>query len=243
MEKCAQLPQLINRIQPVEMNMSVRDLFHKNHVAMSMELQALTDIHRGKSELDLDLDLGNAMSNFDGVNNNSYQCFDQEEIECEEQDVEDTLTTAEKAPKKNAVSLMMSRKRAFVDENEGTNLNRKDELFNDLVKLFKTSRVDFSSPTLQSDGSYCLQALTNALWYITNDHLTINEASKQAKKVTAIPKLFEGCVGYNDIKRKKVKDMPLCSALLHLHVQTLHFLLFKPYVKSTGSWKTISDGM
>ena len=122
-------------------------------------------------------------------------------------------------------------------------LNTKDELFNDLVKLFKTSRIDFSSTTVDSDGSYCLQVLTNALWYITNDHLTINEVSKQAKEVTPIPKLFEGYVGYNEIKRKKLNDMPLSSDLLHSHAQALYTLLLKPYVKSTGSWETIPDGI
>ena len=80
------------------MNMSVRDLFDENHVAVSMEFKAWTDIHRVKSELDLDFDLGSVMSNFDRFNNISYQCLDQEEIEREEQDVEDTLTTTEKLP-------------------------------------------------------------------------------------------------------------------------------------------------
>ena len=206
-----------------------------------MEFKAWTDIRRVRSELDLDLDLGDVMSNFDGFNNISYQCLHQEKIECEEQDNEDTLTTAEKVPKKNAFSLMMSRKRAFVHEKKGTNLNSKDESFNDLIKLFKNSLVDFSSTTVGSDGSYCL--LTNALWYITNDHLTINEASKQVKEVTPIPKLFEGCLGYNEIKRKKVMAMPLSSDLLHSHAQALYSLLLKPYAKSTGSWKTISDGI
>ena len=82
----------------LKMNMSVRDLFDENHVAVSMEFKAWADIHRVKSELDLDLDLGSVMPNFDGFNNISYQCLDQEEIEHEEQDVEDTLTTAEKLP-------------------------------------------------------------------------------------------------------------------------------------------------
>ena len=54
--------------------------------------------------------LGYVISNFDGYNNISYQCLDQEEIQCEEKDVEDTLTTAEQPPKKNAFSLMMSKK-------------------------------------------------------------------------------------------------------------------------------------
>ena len=42
---------------------------------------------------------------------------------------------------------------------KGTNLNRKDEIFSDLAKLFKTSRVDFSSTTEASDGFHCLQVL------------------------------------------------------------------------------------
>ena len=214
-EKCAHLPQPINLIRPVEMNMPVIDLLHENHVTMSKEFKAWANIHQVRLELDLDLDLGEVMLNFGGFNNISYQCLDQEEIECEEQDLEDTLTTAKKVPKKNAFSLKMSRKRAFVDEKNGTNVKRKDELFSNLVKLFKTSWVDFLSTTVASNGSYCLQVLTNALWYITNDHSTINEASKQAKEVTVIPKLFKGYVGYNEIKSKKVKAMPLSSYLLH----------------------------
>ena len=86
-----------------------------------------------------------------------------------------------------------------------TNLSRKDELFNDLVKAFKISRVDPSSTTVAFDGSYCLQVLTNAIWCITSYHLTINEARKQAKEVTPIPKLFEDYVGYNNIKRQESK--------------------------------------
>ena len=82
MEKCAHLPQPISRIRPVEMNISVRDLFHANHVAKSKEFKSWTDIHRVKSILEFDLDLGDIMSNFDGFSNISYQCLDQEEIEC-----------------------------------------------------------------------------------------------------------------------------------------------------------------
>ena len=97
-EKSAHLRQPINRVRPVEMNISVRDLFHDNHVAMSKKFKAWTDIHRVRPELDLDLDLGDVMSNFDGFNNISYTCLDQEEIECEEQDNAGALATAEKVP-------------------------------------------------------------------------------------------------------------------------------------------------
>ena len=37
--------------------------------------------------------------------------------------------------------------------------------------------------------------------------------------------------------------MPLSSDLLYSHAQALYSLLLKPYMKSTGSWKTISDGI
>ena len=97
-EKCAHLPQTVNRIRPVEMKMYVRDLFHENHLAVSMEFKTWTDIHRVRSELDFDLNLGYVMSNFDGFN--SYQCLDHKEIECEEHNVEVTLTTVEKIPRK-----------------------------------------------------------------------------------------------------------------------------------------------
>ena len=70
---------------------------------------------------------------------------------------------------------------------------------------------------MTSDGSYCLQVLASALWYGTNDHVTINEASKKAKEVTLIAKWFEGYIRYNEIKREKVKAMPLSSDSLHLH--------------------------
>ena len=55
-EKCAHLSQPINRIRLVEMNMSVRDLFHENHVAVSIELKAWA-IELGR-ECGLDLDVG-----------------------------------------------------------------------------------------------------------------------------------------------------------------------------------------
>ena len=120
-------------------------MFHENYVAISIEFKTWTDIHRVSSRLDLDLDLGDVISNFDGFTNIPCQCLDQEEIECEEQEVEDRLTTAENVPKKNAFSLMTSTKRVFVDEKKETSLNRNDESFNGLLKLCKTSPVDFSS--------------------------------------------------------------------------------------------------
>ena len=75
----------------------------------------------------------------------------------------------------------MSRKRAFPElkgRKTGSNLYRKDELFNDIWQSFVENGMDFSKTTVSSEDSYCVQVLTNALWYITNDHMTINEARK-----------------------------------------------------------------
>ena len=47
-----------------------------------------------RSEWNLYLDLGDVMSNFDGFVNISYHGLDQEETECKEPDIEDTLTIA-----------------------------------------------------------------------------------------------------------------------------------------------------
>ena len=105
-----------------------------------------------------------------------------ESINGEENNDEGIFDGATELPRRTVIDALMGRKRAFVEEKSGTNLNRKDELFNDLARWFKTTGVGFPSYTVSSgDGSYCLQVLTNALWYITNDHLTMNEACQHAK--------------------------------------------------------------
>ena len=73
---------------------------------MSVEFKAWTDIIRVRLELNLDLDLGDDMSNFDGFNNITYQCLDRKlSVKTK------TLKTRwQLLPKKNAFSLMTSRK-------------------------------------------------------------------------------------------------------------------------------------
>ena len=84
--------------------MSNRDLFHENHVAMSMEFKMWTDIHGVRLELDLDLDLG-----------------DQEEIECEEQDLEDTLiNTLESVFKELELNFMIAARCALGHSHEAS---------------------------------------------------------------------------------------------------------------------------
>ena len=63
--------------------------------------------------------------------------------------------------------------------------------------------MDFPQKTVLSEGTYCVQVIANALWYITNDHLTVHEARKHSSGLLPIPEMFEKYVGYNDIRRQK----------------------------------------
>ena len=166
------------------------------------------------------------MSLFGGFNNISFEYLDLNEIDDE---VETEIPSSEN-PKTNAFSILMERKRAFPEEKvpkTGDKLNRKDELFNDIVQSFKENRMDFPQKTALSEGTYCVQVITNALWYITNDHLTVHEARKHSSGLRPIPEMFEKYVGYNDIKRKKMKALPLSADVLNSHSQALYGLLLK----------------
>ncbi|XP_052804571.1 uncharacterized protein LOC128234397 [Mya arenaria] len=118
-----------------------------------------------------------------------------------------------------------------------TGLNRKDELFNDIVDLCDKMGAKFSQDTVESDGRYFVQVLCNSLWYITNQMDTINEAARQQKDVNPVPELFYNFCGYNETKRKKQKSQPMSSRGLRSDAECLFGLLNKPYLNSTvGNW-------
>lgn len=49
------------------------------------------------------------------------------------------------------------------------------------------------------------QVLTNALWYITNQHDTINDRARREKEVLGVPPEFDKFKNYNDLKKKRQK--------------------------------------
>lgn len=73
------------------------------------------------------------------------------------------------------------------------------------------------------------QVVTNALWYTTNHHQTINDAALSKASVLPIPPVFEGFEGYNDYKRKKMKCCQMQYSILTSHAEALYTLLQKPY--------------
>uniref|UniRef100_A0A8W8K6P7 Uncharacterized protein n=1 Tax=Magallana gigas TaxID=29159 RepID=A0A8W8K6P7_MAGGI len=55
------------------------------------------------------------------------------------------------------------------------------------------------------EGKYFAQVLTNALWYITNQHDTINDRARREKEVLGVPPEFDKFKNYNDLKKKRQK--------------------------------------
>lgn len=81
------------------------------------------------------------------------------------------------------------------------------------------------------------QVLCNALWYTTNHHTTINDASKHKSNVKAFPTAFEEFEAFDNIKRKKMKSMPMKSSQLDGHSEALYSLLLKPIINSSVQWQ------
>ena len=76
------------------------------------------------------------------------------------------------------------------------------------------------------------QTITNALWCITNHHMTINDAALRRKEVLPLPPAFQNCEGFDKRQRKKLKSVQLSSMELNSHSQVLYSLLQKPVINS-----------
>ena len=85
------------------------------------------------------------------------------------------------------------------------------------------------------------QTITNALWCITNHHMTINDAALRRKEVLPIPPVFQKFEGFDERRRKKLKSVQLSSMELNSHSQVLYSLLQKPVINSSPNWKTFGD--
>ncbi|KAI8503983.1 hypothetical protein Bbelb_180510 [Branchiostoma belcheri] len=120
-------------------------------------------------------------------------------------------------------------------------LNRKDELFNDLVSDFTDRGCLFARDQAGSEGSYIIQVLCNSLWYVTNQHVVINDAALRKKSVTAVPVAFDKYQGYNDYKRKKMKAQQMSSTQLNSHAQALYSLCNRPVMKSSAAWVEVHN--
>lgn len=85
------------------------------------------------------------------------------------------------------------------------------------------------------------QVICNALWYTTNHQTTINDAAKHKAEVKSFPQAYDEFEGYNDVKRKKLKAMPMKATELESHSEALYSLLMKPIINSSVPWKRAGD--
>ena len=81
--------------------------------------------------------------------------------------------------------------------------------------------------------------LCNALWYVTNHHDTIQQASRSKLVQHPIPPPFnnEKFRGRNNTTKKKIKTSRLSSSELQSHAEALLSILMKPNVNSTPEWQ------
>ena len=71
------------------------------------------------------------------------------------------------------------------------------------------------------------------MWYTTNHNTTINDASKHKSNVKPFPTAFEEFEAFDNIKRKKMKSMPMKSSQLEARFEALFSLLLKPIINSS----------
>ncbi|WAR14942.1 hypothetical protein MAR_005047 [Mya arenaria] len=133
-------------------------------------------------------------------------------------------TKVSQAEKVNAFNILMSGAKVPP--------NRKDEMYNNVVDMFVQRNLKLHRSIVAYEGVYAVQVVTNALWYLTNHHTTINDAALRFKDVSSIPADFDGFQGYNEIKRKKLKSQPLQQIQLNSHAEAIFSLLSRPVFDS-----------
>lgn len=83
--------------------------------------------------------------------------------------------------------------------------------------------------------------LCNALWYITNQHVTINSAAEYGQpNVVSVPFAFAAYSGYLNVKRRKIKEQQMQSSELKSHAEALASLLLRP-TASSPAWAQFKE--
>ena len=77
-------------------------------------------------------------------------------------------------------------------------------MYNDLNDYCKDRRISWQAFVVNSEGVDTLQVLANAMWYIMNQHVVINDASQNQAHSIPVPAAFENFQGYNEVKMKLV---------------------------------------
>ena len=75
---------------------------------------------------------------------------------------------------------------------------------------------------------FIFQVLNNSLWYVTNQHPVIRDASAHDGSVQCIPDIWDNFQGFNETKRKRMKEQPLSYDILTSHCETILSVVNRP---------------
>ena len=169
--KCQHMPAPVHRVVSADYFSTTKELFDKQHVGESSDFHAWTQENSASFDLERTTTVSQLATLFPRLDNINFQCT---EIAADNDNDMLTISPESVAEPRNALTELMqnSRKRCLPSPkpSDSSNFNRKDELYNDIVSILKKEGVDFS---WSGEAHYCVSVLTNALWYITNHHITI----------------------------------------------------------------------
>ena len=95
---------------------------------------------------------------------------------------------------------------------------------NKLLDLLEEMKVGWMPDAVDSNGERILKQLTSTLWYLDSHH------QKFSSRSIHLPKEFSIFQGFNNRKRKKIKQPALTSPELKCHVRVLSVILSQPWI-------------
>lgn len=131
----------------------------------------------------------------------------------------------------NAFSLMMSSSQSFSQPGLPPSLtehNKKDKLYNDVLKVLEENNVSFPGSEIKSSGQTFMRALVDCLWYLDGHHDAL------AKQNCPIPEFFRQFNGYNTPEVSKHRKRSI-SNLTGSTLEVMSSALFHNLQKSCWS--------
>jgi len=98
-----------------------------------------------------------------------------------------------------------------------TENNKKDRLFNDTVRLFKTNKWGFTNQTAETTGKFVIEAITNTMWYPDPFWERLNSRS------VSVPDCLRPLTGYRELRKQKKASKGKVVAISKPEIQ-IHYL-------------------
>ena len=121
--------------------------------------------------------------------------------------------------------------------------NAKDRLLNDVLQHLEQNGLGFSPDVVDGEGSYVVQTVVNALWYMDPHWSTIVPECASRHGLSAFPARWRqvfSATTYNDWQAKKQKRPRLDRSALGAHARALLSLVAKPIIAG-NEWRAVRD--